>query len=362
MTAALWASSVLRLPAGTAETSSTLPADGLRGRLEELARRKFSGRVELQCAHSTAELLLSDGEPVAAALGENGSDRPLAGQPALNALLAKAEVAWTCCLETVEPVLLSALTGLGASARLHLVACSEDLRKLLRQLASSGDTGILELASERHWSRALLAEGRVLGSYSDSNPELEPSLVPLGELLSGPRPRVQWLSAANSAVLEIPPPVADDEPENADLEQRVIWILSRFEGAWGRARERGAPVQELQEALFEMLESLRGLADEQADEQRQSAANGAAMADKDNGDRLEPVDSLRQRLARIDPAAGCGELVELVVAALDRLAHGSTQPHLVTCCRLAAMTLNAELRAAFRPEAIGAGLRGAEAR
>src|SRR5690348_15398611 len=129
------AMSLLRLPAGAPETSGVVPPDGLRARLDELARREFNGRIVLHSDRHSAELLICAGEPHAAAWNDAGSGRRRIGQEALDALMADPEIGWTYSLESIEGPLLQALTGLGASARLFLVGCSDDLREILRTLA-----------------------------------------------------------------------------------------------------------------------------------------------------------------------------------------------------------------------------------
>jgi hypothetical protein len=161
-------------------------------------------------------------------------------------------VAWTCRLESLDQKVLSALAGVGAPPRAITVTNAGELRHEIRTLVQSGQSGVFELNVERGWARSLIAQGRLLGAYSDSSPEVTPSLADLGALLGRGSPRVQWFSAEVAEPLSLPAESLEDGAGPSAVERQVIWIVSSFEGNWGRARERGGAIGELQEALVQM--------------------------------------------------------------------------------------------------------------
>lgn len=345
MTLDLQIGSPLRLPRGQVETAAVLPPDGLRARLEELGRVGFGGRLELQAHDWLAELLLREGRPLAAALGGPGLAQPLRGQEALAALLEQAGVPWTCRLAPLEALPLAALAGVGAAPRALPLPSAQALRGLLRELAERGEDGILELSLDGRWARALVAGGKLLGAYSETSPRLAPSLIALGELLRGTVPRAAWYPAAEASELALPAPSVA-EASFAEIEQRVIWIVSSFEGALGRARERGAD-DEVHVALLELLTRLQRLA--RALEAARGGAEGldAALARLDldvrPADRMAEIDPHLQQLT---PAQAWPRLTELAMRALERIALACPEPAVAQYCHQARFALEAELQRA----------------
>jgi hypothetical protein len=352
--------SPLRLPAGSTETSSALSPDGLRARLEELARRSFSGRIELRADDWLADLLLCDGRPVAAALGGPGLEQPLVGQPALEALVGQASVPWTCGLETMDSALLAALAGLAAEPRVCRIATSENLRILLRELVSREQDGLLELSVGARWGRVALSGGRLLGAYTSDAPELVMSLAQLGDLMAAEVPLVAWYPASAATFLAIPASPASVGAGPAEVERQVIWIVSRFEGAWGRARERGGLADDFQEALARMLDELLRLAADLENTRGDPLALEAALACLSEAEaEPRPLVEIDRRLDDLTPQRACPLLVELVAEALRRIVWSCPEPNLAEFCRQTAQALDDELRTAFPTQStVGAGAGG----
>jgi hypothetical protein len=304
--------------------------------------------MELQADDWLAEVLLHDGQILAAALGGPGLDRPLAGSAALAALLDQTEVAWRCRLVPLDEPLAAALAGLGGEPRPLRLGRAEELRELLRELAGGGESGVLELSAGERWARTAICAAQVLGAFSDDSPSLTPSLAPLGTLLAGPLPLVRWYPAATAAPLALPPAPAVEGAVPAEVERQVIWIVSRFEGAWSRAREGRASPAELAESLIEMLRPLLTLASELEKARGNPAALEAALAGL--AEASPPEDellALNERLDGVGPQQACPILVELVAGALRRIVLACPDPNLAECCRQAARALETELRAAF---------------
>jgi hypothetical protein len=316
-----------------------------------LASRGFSGRVTFQNDDYLAELLMRGGQLLAATLGGPSPAPDRGGQDALDALTALPPASWVCHVEPLEPSLLTALAGLGAEPEVCNLNTVAGLRALLRDLAQRGENGVLELVASPpghpHWARAVLADGRLLGSYSDSAPRLEASLEPLGGLLSRPMQPIRWFPAAASP-LTIPPAVAAVAGPVEAIERQVIWIVSRFEGDWVRARERAAPVYALQESLLQMLESLLALAGAVESQADDSAGLEAAL---DRPVEVTPrsLAELDPRLQGLGPAQTCPILAEMVADALQRIVLPFPEPNLTECCRQAALALQSELRAVLPP-------------
>ena len=343
--------SPLRLPVGELTPAAAQAADGLRACLETLSQRRFSGRVSFQRGDDLAEVLLRTGQPLAATLS-GGGERPVCtGQEALNTLTALPGSDWVYQIEPLEPSLLGALAGLGAEPEVCSLSTVAGLRALLRDLAQRGENGVLELRGDRpeheRWARALLSEGRLLGSYSDAAPRLTPSLEPLGGLLCQPLPPVHWFRAT-SAALQIPPAVAMVQGLGGAIERQVIWIVSRFEGDWGRARERSAPASSLEEALARMLACLRTLAGVLERNAAHAQVLEVALANPIEAEP-RPAAELDAGLAGLPPARTCPVLGQLAADALQRIVLAFPEPNLTECCRQAALALQAELRAAFPP-------------
>ena len=78
------------------------------------------------------------------------------------------------------------------------------------------------------------------------------------------------------------------------------------------------------------------------------------------GTQPQAIGELRTRLEGIDASQACSTLVGMVAGALGDLVQASSEPHLANCCRLAAMTLDAELRAAFGFRSDHSGLAGVD--
>lgn len=340
--------SPLRLPAGPPRPAVEQSCEGPRTCLESLAGRRFSGRVSFQRGDRFAEVLLRGGQPLAATLWGPADASSRAGQEALNELTALAATDWSCQVEPLEPSLLAALAGLGTEPEVCNLSTVAGLRALLRDLARRGENGVLELRGAQpvrdRWARALLAEGRVLGSYSHAAPRLAPSLEPFGGLLTQPLPPVHWFPAS-SAALQIPPAVSMLDGPGAAIERQVIWIVSRFEGDWGRARERSAAPAALAQALARMLAALVALADLVA-RRGDDAGLEAALADPIEADPRRIVEQ-DPRLAALGPSQACPLLGQLAADALQRIVLAYPDPNLTECCRQAALALQTELRAAL---------------
>lgn len=352
MSATIEPRSPLRLPISAPDQGLTLPPGEPRSRLGELALRRFNGRVELRADDWLVELLLVGGQPAAAALAGPGVDPPLHGRAALQALLDHATIPWTCRLEPLADPLPRALTGLAEAAQPLPVDGSGGLRAVLRGLVERRAAGVLELHSGLRWARAVLGQGQLLGSYADASPRLTASLEPLGGLLGGPPPELAWYPAVEAPPLSLPTEPTGAEAPNPELERQVIWIVSRFEGAWGRARERGNLLFGLQQALAEMLEATQMLARELEREQPDLAALDEELATLTAADRQPPsLAELDFRLAELPPAEACPRLVELVVQALHRVAQSNLGSSLADFCRQATASLEDEVRATLAPTA-----------
>lgn len=355
MIAEVRTSSPLRLPVGGAATAASLPADGLRARLEELARRAFSGRVSLQADDWQAEMLLRDGQVLAVAFGGPGLDEPLQNRAALVTLLDQAGVAWSCHLEPIEGDALDALAGVGGKPETSHLTASEHLRVLLRDLAQHAQDGVLELSTDRHWGRTLVAGSRVLGAYSDARPELAASLAPLGDLLSGPSSIVNWYPAGAATGFPLPQERAVEGAAVVEVARWVTWIVSRFEGAWGRVRERGDAPERLQEALVQMLQPLLTLADQLETARGDTEALEAALSRfSAAGDDVPAEPFSDPRLAGLGARQACSTMVGLVADALRRVVTACPDPGLAEYCRQAALALEGELRLAFPPDVVAA--------
>lgn len=351
MTTALQ-SSPLRLP--TAQPRPTAPpaGHGPRAWLEELARRGFSGRATFQRGGHFAEVLLRGGRPLAATIG--GPAHATAGQAALDELIGLPAADWNGLVEALDPDLLAALAGLGAEPEVRQLDGAAGLRALLRDLARRGENGVLELSAETEasdglgdrWARALLAEGRLLGAYSESAPALAASLAPLGGLLGHPLPRVTWFPAGADP-LTIPPKMEAASGPAGGIEDHVIWLMSRFEGDWGRARERSAAADALRESLVRLLESLLTLA-ETLEGRRGEVNLDEFLANPIDAPPRAPAE-VDERLERLAADRACSLLVELVADALQRVVLAFPDPNLTECCRQAAQALRAELRAVAAP-------------
>jgi hypothetical protein len=252
-----------------------------------------------------------------------------------------------------EPV-LAALVGVGAAPHERVANGVDELRDELRTLSTSGQNGVLEVSLDHRWARVLVTEGELLGAYSDAVRAVEPSLGELAALLGGEPPRLLWFSAEAAQTLTLPTESQSSGAGPSAVERQVIWIVSRFEGDWGRAREHGGLVEELQEALAAMLDSLQLLAAE-----LEAAGTGGETLEEAVG-RLasgasEPraLEQLDQRLSGLGPQRACAVLVELVGEALRRVVRACPEPQLAEFCRQTAVALESELRATLsaRPDA-----------
>lgn len=347
MIASVETTASLRLPSCSVASEAELPPDGLHSKLEELGRHGFDGRVDLRSEDWLGELLLRDGQPLAAALAGHGLGQPLRGEQALAALFEHVAAAWSLSLGALDKPLTAALAGIGSEPQEQHASSTEDLRGLLRGLAESGQDGVLELVAAQSWGRVLVAEGQLLGAYTSDEPALVNSLAPLGSVLLGPSPEIRWYPAVAGRVLEMPIVSADLEAGAVEVERQVVWIMSRFEAAWGRARERGRSVDDLEAALCHMLGSLQALATVLESTAGEARALEAALAqpitDSIPRDQLSGLD---ERLEKLGPRESCPILVELVAEALGRIVQGCPDAHLADYCRQVAGTLDVELRAA----------------
>jgi hypothetical protein len=225
------------------------------------------------------------------------------------------------------------------------------LRNELRRLAESGQAGVIHLTGGERWARILLEGGRVLGVYTDDAAGLVPTLAPLAEVLSDPELRAGWHAASGGPPLDLPTSAEAERPVSP-LERQLVWIVSRFEAGWSRARDEGGTPGELVATLREMAEALSTL---------------AAVAEAAAGDPVElegeiaalPIARARPqdqaqigaRLSAAGQPQALPTLVEIVSEALRRIVRASAEPSIATCCRQAAGVLEAELRAAFAPPA-----------
>jgi hypothetical protein len=351
--------SALRLPAGEPQTAAMIPPGGLRNRLEELELRSFAGRVELAAMDWQADLLLRAGRPLAAALRRPTLPTNLHGVAALSAVLDQAEQAWSLRLHALDGGLLDALSGLGAEPVVVELSAADQVRQVLRELADKGRSGVLEIEAGESWARTLIAGGKLLGAYSDLCPSLEQSLGPLGALIGGPAPRLNWFAATAAVELSLPVSQVVDAGA-AEVERQVVWIVSRFEGSWSRARQGATTADDLEMPLVQLVAPLQALAGELEATRADPEALDRALA------RLAGSSVLPGRLAELDPRLnGLGPeqarplLVELVADALRRIVVACPDPNLADCCRQAAAALNSELRLAF-PAAAPPVAHGAE--
>jgi hypothetical protein len=353
MTALLSLDSPLRLPGTDQESTNPMPAADLRERLEELVLRRFGGRVELRTTDCLAEVLLREGELLAVAVNRPETTEPLQGQDALTSLIEQTPREWSSSIEPIEPRLLAALAGLGAEPEVCELQNVSELRALLRDLAKHGQEGVLELNDGEHWGRTLVAGGWVLGAYSDTMPQLEPTLAPLGELLLGTLPQVRWYPASGEVTLELPrPAIVEVAPATAEVERLVIWSMSRFEGSWGRARENGPNVDALRDGLAQMLDTLLSLAIALEAANGDNASLETRLADLELETAApRPIPLLDSRLIGLGPSAACPLLLELVIGTLQRIVNACSETTLAECCRQAALALAAEFPSPSAPTA-----------
>lgn len=348
MNAALQELSPLRLPHAADEALLGLPACEPGACFEVLTRRGFNGCAALSADPWQAEVLFYRGQPLAAALFD-GKVEPRVGAEALAALLGRSEEDWTGHLEPLAEPLLVALAGLDGGPEPYDLETAEALRALLRTLAQRGASGVLELERGPRWARLVLSGGGVLGCYLDRHRQLSRTLAPLGELLDGPA-AARWYAAGEPRPLTVSRIEAGANAGWLEIERQVIWIVSRFEGEWGRARDRGDLTFGLQEALADMLESLLAL----AEVVERSASDQAALVSALNqliadARPHRPLPELDVRLREAGVAGACQILVELVGQALRRIVRACPEPTLADYCRQAAQALARELQASSAP-------------
>jgi hypothetical protein len=295
-----------------------------------------------------AELVFWRGELWAVALAGTEREQILDGQPALVALLDGDWGTWNCRIEALDHSVAAALAGLGAEAESPLLADVAELRVLLRELAEDGKQGVLELGKEDRWARVLVSEGRILGAFSDETPELVPSLAPLAGLLRRVFPEVRWLAKSSAAPLVLLAAASTVDDGAAEVERQLVWIVSRFEGAWGRARQQPDYFPPLQDALADMLMELRTLAEIFEAHRNNTEALALALAEQARAQRtLLPLAELDARLADLTPRSACPALMQLVAQALHGIADDCPEASLATFCRQTAEALSTELRSAL---------------
>ena len=354
MNAALHGLSPLRLPHAADDALLGLPVPEPGACFEVLARRGFNGFAALAAGQWQAEVLFYRGQPLAAAVFD-GEPEPGLGGEALAALLGCSGDDWTGHLEPLAEPLLRALSGLAELPESYDLETAEDLRALLRTLAQRGTAGVLELEHGSRWARVLLSEGGVLGCYLDRDRQLSQTLAPLGELLSGAA-TARWYPAGEPRPLAVPQVEAGSHAGWLEIERQVIWIVSRFEGEWGRARERGDVTFGLQEALADMLESLLALTEAVERSASDQAALEAALNQLIADARPHrPLPELDVRLRESDVEGACQILVELVGQALRRIVRACPEPGLADYCRQAALALERELQAVSLPASAPSG-------
>ena len=335
----------LGLPGGGSQSAAALDGEGVRERLEELERHHFSGRLVLSAEAWQAEVLLRDGRPVAAGAGRPGLVEPLRGQEALSTLLAEGDLACDCRTERIDGPLLEALGGLDAAPVACDVANVQQLRDLLLELAESGQRGVLHVDVGGRWVRAAVVDGRILGAYSDTDGEVRPTLAPLAELLGDWPADVRWFSAADSRELLLPADSAIVDARGNEIERQITWILSRFEGAWGRLREQGASSYDLAALLRELVAELRSLNQQLATAEADvTTASRPLTATGDEYEAAAPTTDADLRLEASANEQDCGLLLELVAGTLERIAQAAGHRGVAEICRKAALALPVELR------------------
>jgi hypothetical protein len=359
MIASLEAAASLRLPSRPAESMTALSPEELRATLQQLSQNGFSGRFDLRSDHWQAQVLVREGQALAAALAGPDLEQPLLAQQALAGLFTREAACWSLDVARLDALSIAALAGSGSKPEERHASSSEDLRFLLRGLAEGGQDGLLELDAGQRWARILIANGRILGSYSESDSDLANSLTPVGAALGGPPPAIRWYPSAEAIPLAWPKISLDLIAGAVEVERQVVWITSRFEAAWGRARERVQSVDALEEALRHMLGSLRALASALESTAGDAAALEAAldqpMTDSIPRDQLGALD---ERLEKAGPRESCPILVELVADVLRRIVQGCPDAHLAEYCRQVAQTLDGELRSATRPDFVPGAVAG----
>jgi hypothetical protein len=240
----------LRLPTATwtpwAPAQRATPGEHLAA----LQRQRLSGYALFTGARSGGAALLQEGAPVRARWGSDSREE-LADGPALQALLRSAEpaVAWAQPLaDDLLPAVGALFTAPQTRGRLEANPV-EQFKELLRALAVLRQTGGVEVVTPGGWARALLVQGRVVGSYGAGDDLLRPTLAPCAAALQpGCEVLVYAAPADEFAPLALPEPEGSAERDEK-IETDLVWLLSRHERVFTRVRERGARPGELFRAL-----------------------------------------------------------------------------------------------------------------
>ena len=280
----------LRFPETPNVVPAIVPVAEVRARLEALTAQRFTGyfAIDRKAGHAAGAILLQEGQPIKAALGDA---RSLAdsGDAALGQLLAPdGGVEALCAAHPLPDSAVLALVATFQPPQLTQALGSDvgEVALLLRDLAGIRHSGAVQISAAgpgargagrgpspaAAWVRILMYEGKFLGVYSAADRQLKASLADVSEVMAEGAPQLTlFATGATPTPLALPDPSRAREAagsfagpgasgataERDDMiETDLVWFLSRFERAFGRLKERRDPEADILRAFAELTNEL----------------------------------------------------------------------------------------------------------
>ncbi len=264
-----------RFPEVAGATATSVAAFELRPRIEGLLGQQFSGYLQIG--------------PVTRGLGPQGTifcheGRPIdartsatEGATALAQLLApdsESEMLYAAHALTEGTLLALAATFFAPQLTQPMGGDGGEVAVLLRDLAAVRHSGAVEISAtgtrspEPIWVRILMYDGKFLGVYSAGDRVLKASLADVAIVLAEATPQMTlFVIHEIPAALALPPRAASASarggampgatPERDEqLENDLVWFMSRFERAFGRLKDRRDPQSDLLRAFGELTNEL----------------------------------------------------------------------------------------------------------
>lgn len=223
--------------------------EGVPAMLDWLAREGFDGVVSAHSGERELSLLFIRGVMVGASLRAAPRETPQLGFPAVAAFCQSVNPATalkTRIMNYPRPIVECLTAAFDADPTSRALSTVDQFREVLKEMASRGHNGLVDLAVGGSWGRVLFQQGRPLGVYDSNNSVVAPSLASVGRLVAsgvgsltvrsvprGPLRRLQWPVMTTQAVTTHEG--TRDDGRDKRIEDNFLWLITHVERDWDRA-------------------------------------------------------------------------------------------------------------------------------